>query len=157
MWTGKLESIFIGSIPGGRMEEKYQVRAVPGSGLEGDRYFKFASPSSSKKDAGREVTLIEIEALEAIERDFGITLGRGGSRRNLVTRAVPLNHLVGREFRIGEVRLKGIQLCEPCSHLASLTEKKVLPALVHRGGLRAQILSEGQLKSGDAIVPVEDG
>jgi MOSC domain-containing protein YiiM len=157
MWTGKLESIFIGPEPGQPMVEKDQVRAVPGSGLEGDRYFKLEGTSSRKKDAGREVTLIEIEALEAIQRDFGITLQRGGSRRNLVTREVPLNHLVGREFRIGDVTLRGIQLCEPCSHLASLTEKKVLPALVHRGGLRAQILTDGMIRVGDTITTEDVG
>jgi len=157
MWTGKLESIFIGPRPGQPMVEMNQIRAVPGSGLEGDRYFIPEENSSKKTDAGREVTLIEIEALEALQRDYGITLQRGGSRRNLVTRAVPLNHLIGREFRVGEVTLRGIKLCEPCSHLAGLTEKKVLPALVHRGGLRAKILTEGVLRVGDTIVPDLEG
>jgi MOSC domain-containing protein YiiM len=156
MWTGKLESIFIGPELGESMIEMDQAKAVAGSGLEGDRYFKSESRSTNEKEAGREVTLIEIEALEAIQRDFGITLGLGGSRRNLVTRSVPLNHLVGKDFCVGEVRLRGIQLCEPCSHLASMTEKKVLPALVHRGGLRAQILSGGLLRTGDAIVPGDE-
>lgn len=157
MWTGKLESIFIGPTPGQPMVERDQVRAVPGSGLEGDRYFNPEGNSSRAKDAGWEVTLIESEALEAIQRDFGITLQRGGSRRNLVTRAVPLNHLVGRKFRVGEVILRGVRLCEPCSHLADLTDKKVLPALIHRGGLRAQILTGGMIRVGDTITPENGG
>jgi MOSC domain-containing protein YiiM len=157
MLTGRLESIFIGPEPGEPMVELDQVQAVSGAGLEGDRYFKAGQDSPNQKQAGRQVTLIEVEALEALERDFGILLSLGGSRRNLITRAVPLNHLVGREFRIGEVTLRGIQLCEPCSHLASMTEKKVLPALVHRGGLRAQIITGGTLRTGDTITLTDRG
>jgi MOSC domain-containing protein YiiM len=151
MWKGKLVSIFIGLEAGQPMLELDQVLAVPGKGLEGDRYYREAGTFSNKRDLGREVTLIEIEALEALQRDFGLVLQLGESRRNLVTRDVPLNHLVGQEFQVGEVVLRGVKLCEPCSHLASLTQKSILPALVHRGGLRAQVVSAGTLRAGDVI------
>jgi MOSC domain-containing protein YiiM len=124
---------------------------VPGKGLEGDRYFNKAGTFSAQHQPHREVTLIEIEALEALRRDHGIELNPGESRRNVVTRGVPLNHLVGHEFRVGEVALRGLLLCEPCSHLAQLTQPGVLPALVHRGGLRAQVVSGGMIRVGDAV------
>jgi MOSC domain-containing protein YiiM len=125
------------------------ARAVPGRGLEGDYYFSGVSRKGF--DASREVTLIESEALESIKREYAIVLGDGESRRNIVTRNIVLNHLVGKVFQVGEVTLRGIRLCEPCSHLAALTEKDVVPALLHRGGLRAQILKEGVLRIGDPI------
>jgi MOSC domain-containing protein YiiM len=153
-WQGELLSIFIGPEASRPMVEVDEVRAIPGKGLEGDRYFSMTGTYSRKSDPGREVTLIEIESIEALGRDFGIQFGLGDSRRNLVTRGVPLNHLVGIDFQVGEVFLRGIKLCEPCSHLASLTSKSVLPALVHRGGLRAQVLQAGIIRSGDEIRPV---
>lgn len=132
-----------------------EVRAVPGKGLDGDRYFKQTGSYSNKPGPAREVTLIEIEALEALKRDYGIELNPGSARRNIVTRGAFLNHLVGREFRVGKVALRGIRLCEPCSHLEELTRPGVLQALVHRGGLRAQILTEDTIRVGDAVLPGE--
>jgi MOSC domain-containing protein YiiM len=129
------------------------VRAIPGKGLEGDRYFEASGTYSDSPGPGREVTLIESEAIEAMARDNGITIPDGASRRNVVTRGAPLNHLVGMEFDVGPVRLLGIRLCEPCSHLESLTRKGLIAGLVHRGGLRAQILTEGDIRIGDPIVP----
>ena len=128
-----------------------EVRAVAGKGLEGDRYFKQVGTYSSKASPAREVTLIEIEALEALKRDCGIELDPKASRRNIVTRGAPLNHWVNREFRVGAVTLRGIRLCEPCSHLEGLTQPGVSRALVHRGGLRAQILTDGMIRVGDSI------
>ena len=97
------------------------------------------------------MTLIEIEALEALRRDYEIELEPGAARRNIVTRGVALNHLVGREFSVGGVRLRGVRLCEPCAHLEKLSRKGVLRSLVHRGGLRADILSEGTIRPGDPV------
>jgi len=151
MWKGSVISIHVAPAAGEPTAAVNAVRAMPGKGLEGDRYFNAVGTYSSRTGPGREVTLIEIEALEALKRDDSIELDLGASRRNIVTRGVPLNHLVGREFRVGEVRLRGIKLCEPCSHLEGLTQPGVLPALVHRGGLRAQILTEGIIRVGDVI------
>jgi MOSC domain-containing protein YiiM len=95
--------------------------------------------------------LIEIEAIEALKREKDITLVPAASRRNLVTRGVPLNHLVGREFRVGPVRLLGTRLCEPCAYLEGLTQKGVLAGLIHRGGLRADIVAGGTIRVGDLV------
>ena len=130
-----------------------EARAVPGKGIEGDRYFERTGKYSAKNGPEREVTLIEEEAIEAARRDYGIDLGPGQSRRNLLTRGVSLNHLVNREFEIGEVRLRGLELCEPCGHLEALTVKGVRLALVHRGGLRAQVLRGGTFRVGDSVRP----
>jgi MOSC domain-containing protein YiiM len=153
MWRGKLDSIFIAAEAKAPMVVMAEVRAVPGSGLEGDRYF-LKRGTFFKPEPDFELTLIEAEALEAMKQEYQIELSPAESRRNLITRDVPLNHLVGKEFQIGEVRIRGIRLCEPCSHLQALTERQVIKGLRHRGGLRAQILSEGVLRAGDAVSPV---
>ena len=128
-----------------------EVRAVPGRGLEGDRYFSKTGTYSRHEGADRQITLIEVEALEALVRDYRIQLDPGESRRNVATRGVALNHLVGRRFRIGDVRLRGLRLCEPCSHMERLSGKPVRSGLVHRGGLRAEILTEGVIRVGDPV------
>ena len=147
--NGRLLSIFVRPQPGEPVLEVDQVHAVPGKGLEGDYYYAGIAPKGT--EPARELTLIEKETIQALELENRISLSPGDSRRNLLTENVPLNHLVGKEFRVGDVTLKGIRLCEPCSHLATLTQHEVLPALVHRGGLRAQILSEGTIRIGDSI------
>lgn len=136
------------------MKSVKHVRAIPGKGLEGDRYFSASGTYSDRPEPGREVTLIESEAIEAMARDNDVHIPAGDARRNVVTLGAPLNHLVGQDFSVGEVRLRGIRLCEPCSHLESLTRRGVLGGLVHRGGLRAQILTEGTIQVGDPIVPL---
>jgi len=151
MWKGEILSINIAHEAGGDIYAVDEIHAVPGKGLQGDRYFDQSGTYSKKPGTGREVTLIEIEAIQALEREQGVNLPPGEARRNLVTRGVPLNHLVDREFSVGEVRLKGVRLCEPCSHLAKLTEEKVLPGLVHRGGLRAEIIRQGTIRVGDVV------
>jgi len=127
-----------------------EAHAVPGKGLQGDRYF-FRQGTFYKSQPDRELTLIEVEAIEAMKHELNVDYGLGDSRRNVVTRGVPLNHLVGKEFWIGEVKARGLRLCEPCSHLQKLSNEKVLPGLVHRGGLRAQILTEGMIQVGDIV------
>lgn len=154
MWRGKVESIYITARAGEAMQAVGAVRAVPGKGLEGDRYYLLTGFFSSQGKGGRELTLIESEAIEALQAESGIELLPGATRRNLVTRGAPLNHLVGKEFRVGEVRLRGMRLCEPCKHLESLTQEGVMAGLVHRGGLRAEILSEGLLRAGDTIAEI---
>ena len=150
-WKNSVASIFIAPAAEGTMVAVSAVRAVPGAGLEGDRYFLKVGTYSNHPGTGREVTLIEWEALEALKRDYGIDMDPASGRRNIVTRGVPLNHLVGREFEVGGARLRGMRLCEPCSHLEGLTRKGVVRGLVHRGGLRADILAEGTIRVGDDI------
>lgn len=154
-WTGEVVSIHIAEKAEAPMQSVDRVRAIPGKGLEGDRYFNAKGTYSDRPGPAREITLIESEAIEAMARDNELTIARGASRRNVTTRGAPLNHLVGQEFDVGHVRLRGIRLCEPCSHLERLTRNGVIAGLVHRGGLRAQILTEGEIRVGDAIVPRE--
>lgn len=152
MWKGELEAIYISPKKGEEMQALHQVRAVPGKGLEGDRYYLRAEARPNDHSPEDEVTLIEVETYDALQRDYSLSLDPGTSRRNLVTRGTPLNHLVGREFEVGEITLLGLELCEPCTHLANLSgRREILPALVHRGGLRAQILTEGTIQIGDEI------
>ena len=152
-WTGEVVSIHIADKAEARVRSVDHIRAVPGKGLEGDRYFLESGTYSDRPGPGREVTLIESEAIEAMARDNEITIPPGATRRNVTTRGTPLNHLVGHEFEVGPVRLLGIKLCEPCSHLESLTQKGIIAGLVHRGGLRANILTEGDIRVGDVIMP----
>ena len=145
MFKGTLVSIHIAPKAAGPLGSVEQARVVPGKGIEGDRYFDGSGTWSNHPGNGREVTLIEAEAIEAIAGESGINLAPGATRRNLVTRGVPLNHLVGREFRVG-----------PCEHLEGLTQRGVKSALLHRAGLRAEALSEGTLRIGDTIALIED-
>jgi len=128
-----------------------RIRAVEHRGLEGDRYYENSGTYSRKPGPDREITLVELEAVEALRRDYRIEIEPGDARRNIVTRGIALNHLVGREFSVGDVVLRGIRLCEPCTHLAQLVRKDVVPGLVHRGGLRAEILRGGVIEPGDPI------
>jgi MOSC domain-containing protein YiiM len=97
----------------------------------------------------------ELEAIRALETERGIVLEPGEARRNVVTCGVPLNHLVGREFRIGQVVLRGVRLCEPCTYLSKLVGNDVMTGLIHRGGLRADVARGGAIRVGDAIQPCE--
>ena len=151
-WIGRVLSIHIAAAAEAPPRSVRQASAVQGRGLEGDRYFDAKGTFSDRPGTGREVTLIESEALAAILAE-GIALGPGAHRRNVVTAGVPLNHLLGRNFRVGEVVLHGARLCEPCAHLARLTDRRTLPALIHRGGLRADIVCGGTIRAGDDIVP----
>ena len=132
-----------------------EARAVPGRGLEGDRYFARAGTYSNVPEPGRDVTLVEIEALETLEQTCGVALPPAETRRNIATRGVPLNELVGRQFQIGDVTLAGVELCEPCAHMAQVVGKdamtRVLRSLVHHGGLRADVVSEGVIHVGDTV------
>ena len=151
MFQGSVESIHIAGAAKTAMQSVQAVAAIPGVGLEGDRYALKQGTFFKPDHPDRELTLIEAEAVEAFVSECNVEFTASAARRNVVTRGVPLNHLVGREFRIGEVRIKGIRLCEPCSHLEELTGKPVLKGMVHRCGLRAQILSEGVIRVGDPV------
>lgn len=148
---GTVISIHTTPTAGAPMQSIAKVQARAGQGLEGDRYYNRLGTFSDQPGTGREMTLIEIEAIEALKRDYQLELEAGLTRRNLVTRGVPLNHLVNREFKVGAVTLRGARLCEPCSHLEKLTRKGVISGLIHRGGLRADIITGGAIHVGDII------
>jgi MOSC domain-containing protein YiiM len=149
---GTIVSIHVAPLAESPMRSVTAVEALAGRGLQGDRYAHGIGSFSKRFGTGREVTLIESEAFEALERDYGIALSPGQARRNLVTRGIALNHLVGREFTIGEARLRGTRLCEPCGHMERLAVKGALRGLVHRGGLRAEIVRGGTIRVGEVIV-----
>jgi MOSC domain-containing protein YiiM len=152
--ASSVEAIFMGPKVGKPMLAVDQVTAVAGHGLEGDRKFRREGLPPNKNGPDRELTLVESEAIEAVNRDCDLALSAIETRRNIVTRGVALNHLVGRRFRIGGVLVQGIRLCEPCEHLESLTRPGVREALLHRGGLRAQILEGGTIRVGDPIIVI---
>jgi len=161
-WEGEVFSIHIAPQAAALMQSVSEVRAVPGRGLEGDRYFTGTGFLSSKPIVGgHEITLIEIETLEALFGSGvnaagdqpGISIKASDTRRNVVTSGVPLSHLFDREFWVGAVLLRGTRLSEPCKHLEELTEPGIRSALTHRAGLRARILSEGIIHVGDVICP----
>ncbi len=129
-----------------------RVKAVAGRGLDGDRYFRSDGEPGQKPD--EEITLIAVEGLEDFESESGIKVTAAESRRQVATRGIDLNALVGRRFRVGELECEGMELCEPCTHLEGLTQPGVLKGLVHRGGLRASILSGGEIAVGDPVAEI---
>lgn len=151
MCKGEVVAIFIAPERSVPLVPRSEILAVAGKGLEGDRYFNGVGTYSKRPEPGRQVTLIEIEALDALKRDLDIELGLGESRRNIVTRGVALNHLVGKKFRVGPVTMLGMRLTEPCSYLEGLTQTGVHSALEHRAGLSAQIVDGGMLRVGDQL------
>lgn len=152
MTSGTVRAIHIAPEAEASVVARDSVTAVAGRGLRGDRYFQEAGTFTGVEGGGRHLTLIETEAIEAIEREAGIALAPGGHRRNVTTSGVALNHLVDEHFAIGEARCEGVRLCEPCNHLQSLTgESDLVSALLHRGGLRADIVEGGTISVGDRI------
>jgi len=152
MSQGKVISIHIAAIAAAPVKTVPEVIALAGRGLEGDRYAAKLGTFSKDPGSGRDVTLIESEAIEALLRDYQVELDAGESRRNIVTQGISLNHLVDKEFRVGEVVLRGTRLCEPCAHMEKLTVKGALRGLIHRGGLRTEIVKGGTIRVGDSII-----
>ena len=149
---GIVEHIYIADVAGGPARSLDSVEAEAGVGLIGDRYAKQAGfwHDTTRKES-RDLTLIEAEEIEQLARDFGIHLAPGASRRNVSTRGIRLNDLVGKEFRIGDVVARGTELCEPCTHLVAMTGLPLIKPLTHRAGLRADLLTSGRISVGDRI------
>jgi MOSC domain-containing protein YiiM len=147
---GEVVAIYIASKAEELPHSVERVRVLPSHGLDGDRYAKGIGTFSGHKGQ-RDVSLIETEAIEAFEHESGVSLTSAETRRNVVTSGVRLNDLVGKEFNVGKIRMRGLRLCEPCTHLVRLTHPATLRGLVHRGGLYAAILNEGEIAVGDSI------
>lgn len=151
--VGRVAAIHLASETGGDPEPVESVRAVAGRGLEGDRYCRgegIYNETDSLEPS--DVTLIETEALAAARDDYGVDLENGAHRRNVTTRGVALNHLVGERIRVGEVILEGLGLCEPCGYMESLADQPdAADALEHRGGLDARIVESGEFRVGTTI------
>ena len=156
MEQGRIISIHVAKTGSAPMESITNALVVAGRGIQGDRYHEGIGTYSNQPGSGREVTLIESESLEALKRDYGVDIAPAQARRNIVTRAVALNHLVGREFIVGAARLRGTRLCDPCAHLESLSVRGVLRGLIHRGGLRADVVSGGMIRVGDSVSVLPD-
>jgi MOSC domain-containing protein YiiM len=148
---GTVEGIFITPEARGPIHAVERVRAVEGRGLEGDRYHAGIGTYSQTPGTGRQMTLIDAAALDALQAEHGIALAPGASRRNLVVRGADLDALIGRRFWIGEVLCEGMRACPPCGHLETLAGPGVAKALIGRGGLRAEIRRSGTIRVGDAI------
>jgi MOSC domain-containing protein YiiM len=136
---GVVEGIFSGAVEEGPLGGVEVVHVKAGAGIEGDRY------------GGKDITLFEAEAIDGLKADTGIELAPNEIRRNVMTRGVSLNELLGHRIRVGEVEAVVTELCHPCSHLQSLTQPGVLQGLVNRGGLNADVLSGGAIRVGDSV------
>jgi hypothetical protein len=144
--TGRVEAIVIAPEAEAPMIRVERAVARADRGLEGDRYFAQRGTFSNRHARGHDLTLIEAEVLDGLE----LPLAPEEARRNVLTRGIDLNALVGRPFTIGEVRCLGQRLCEPCAHLERLTPGTLRP-LIHKGGLRADVLTDGEIRVGDEI------
>ena len=155
---GRVEVVAIADRAEAPMQQIATARAIPGRGLDGDRYANGAGTFTPRSghSVGYDLTLIEAEVLDELTLTDGHRLGYAEARRNIVTRGIDLNTLVGQRFRVGDVECVGRRLCEPCAHLERLTHKKgVLRKLIHRGGLRADILTAGSITVGATIESLE--
>jgi MOSC domain-containing protein YiiM len=151
--VGRIESIHLAIGEGEPMRSVDSIRVIAGLGLDGDRYATGRGHFSGTPGTGRALTLIEAEVIESLRDREGITLQPGEARRNLITRGIALNGLVGRRFRIGPVLCEGMRLCEPCNHLDAVAGKPLLRPLHNRGGLRADVLEDGEIRVGDVLRP----
>ena len=149
--AGSVVHIHIADSTGASVRSVESIEAVAGRGLSGDRNHRQPGDTSP----GRDVTLVEAENIEALARDYGIHLAAGETRRNVTTRGIRLNDLVGKEFWIGDVRARAVRLCEPCEYLQGLVGKPILKPLTHRAGIRADLLTSGTISVGDAIRAAE--
>jgi MOSC domain-containing protein YiiM len=149
--AGEVVEINVSSERGALPQPVDRVRAIAGRGLEGEYHFHVGPGMQPERD--QELTLIAVEALDGLSAEHGIEMSPAQSRRNIATKGIDLNGLEGRRFRVGDVECEGIELCEPCRNLERLTQRGVIRGLVHRGGLRAAILSDGEIAVGDAVAP----
>ena len=148
--SGRVEAIFLTAEHGELPAPVDRVRARAGRGLEGNRYYW----DDGAAPPGRAVTLIASEAVEAVASEGVVSIEPAATRRNVLTRGIDVNALVGKRFRIGSVECEGVELCEPCQTLEAMTQPGVIKAFVHRGGLNANILTDGEISVGDAVTVV---
>ena len=136
-----VEAIHLGEQRSSPLQRVEAARALAGKGLQGDRKFR-----ENGAKPGQALTLVEAENVEAVG------LAAGETRRQVTTRGVRLNDLVGKRFRVGEVECYGVELCEPCTHLQSMTRPGIIKELTHRAGINADVLTDGTISVGDEVV-----
>lgn len=158
MASGRIVGIYVAPIKDAAVMGYQKISVRAGKGIEGDRYFSNSGKNRSnyKGQPDWEITLIEAEVIDAFNQSTGNKFHHSDFRRNLVTRDIRLNDLVGKEFRIGDISFYGVQLCEPCAKLQKRLGVRILPDLVNQGGLRAQIRSNGVISMDQAISARED-
>lgn len=154
-WLGVVAHLHITARAFLPMRSMEAIELVAGKGIVGDRYMIGTEQGfySEKPEEGRQITLFEEEALDCIRRDYGIEMAPEEHRRNVTTRGVALNHLVKRQFWLGECLLEVTRLSVPCRHIEAILEKPVFDPMVHRSGLNCRILRGGTVRVGDAIRP----
>lgn len=150
-WTGRVDALHLAARSFLPMRPMSPLNLIAGLGVEGDRYATGEGFYSDRPEEGRQVTLFEAETLEALNRDHGVELTASDHRRNITTRGVPLNHLVGRKFRIGTAVLEGTRLSTPCRHIEQITGKEIFNLLLNRSGLHARILTGATIEVGDKV------
>ena len=153
LWSGRVESLHIVPRSFLPMKAVPSLRLIEGIGIEGDRYARGEGFYSDRPEEGRQVTLFEAETLDALWRDHKIRLAANEHRRNITTRGVPLNHLVGQKFRVGDAILEGTRLSTPCRHIEQITGQEIFTVLINRSGLHARILAGCAIFVGDPIEP----
>lgn len=152
-WAGSIVALHTCAAAGQAMQGADRLTLLAGQGIEGDRYLLGTGTYSPKPEEGRQITLFEVETLEALERDYDIALAPAEHRRNVTVAGVPLNHLVGRRLRVGDALLEATRLSIPCRYLEDITGKSVFKALMHRSGLNCRILQGGAIHVGEEVVP----
>jgi MOSC domain-containing protein YiiM len=150
-WRGQLLHLHVAPLASAPMQSLSEARLNASVGIEGDRYATGLGTYSPKPHVDRQVTLIEVETLDALARDNAVTLTPDEHRRNLTTRGVPLNHLVGQYFRVGSCVLYGGRLNVPCIYLETVVGKKVFKPLLNRSGLNCRIVVGGLARVGDSV------
>lgn len=158
MASGQIVGIYVAPVKDAAIMGYQKVSVRAGKGIEGDRYFSNSGKNRSnyKGQPDWEITLIEAEVIDAFNQRTGNKFHHSDFRRNLVTRDIRLNDLVGKEFQIGDTRFYGVQLCEPCAKLQKRLGVKIFPDLVNKGGLRAQIRSSGVISMDQVISAQEE-
>jgi MOSC domain-containing protein YiiM len=153
IWSGVIRHLHITPRAFLPMRSLPELKLVAGKGIEGDRYMIGREEGfySSKPEEGRQITLFEIETLIALKRDAGIDLEPEEHRRNVTTEGVPLTHLVGKQFWLGEVLLEATRLSIPCRHIEEVTGKSIFDPLINRSGLNCKILKGGTIRVGDMV------
>ena len=148
----RLLSIFVAPAAGAPVVRVPRAEALAGRGLAGDRYGAGDGSFSRWPGKGRAITLISAEALDAAQREFGVSLSDGEHRRNLVVDGLDLRTLLGGTFRIGTATFRGERICAPCKYLVRVTDQaRIFDALVGRGGIRAEVVTSGEIAEGDAL------
>ncbi|MEL6583142.1 MAG: MOSC domain-containing protein [Pseudomonadota bacterium] len=154
MFEGQVIALHRTAKGGAPMEALAEMELIAGRGIAGDRYLLETGTYSDRPEPGRQITLFEEETLEALARDHDISLTPQEHRRNVTTRGVPVNHLVGRRFAVGGTVLEGTRLSTPCKHIEDVTGKVISRWLIHRCGLNCIIVEGGTIRPGDSVRPL---